>query len=64
MHSSRNDTMKTTLVGIVGTATSITLERYNLMAAAAAATLTALYMLFKCLDWIINKRKKTTTNPN
>lgn len=48
--------MRTTTVGVIGTVTALTLERYSLMASAVAASATALYMTFKCIDWIIEKR--------
>ena len=62
---SSNDTMRTmrtTLVGVIGTGASFTLERYSLIMAAASATLTALYMLFKCFDWFRLYKKNTKTN--
>lgn len=48
--------MRTTTVGLIGTGLSISLEQYSRIASAMAATLTAFYMLFKCVDWIIEKR--------
>lgn len=50
-----NEGMKTTTVGIIGTVTSFTLESYSQMASAVAATITALYMAFKCIDWVVDK---------
>ena len=55
-------TMRTTLVGVIGTGASFTLERYSLIMSAAAATLTALYMLFKCIDWFRPSKQNDTKN--
>lgn len=47
--------MKTTTVGMIGTGATLTLAQYNERIAAIAGTLTALYMLMKCGDWIHGK---------
>lgn len=49
------DGMRTTVVGVLGTVTSLTLKDFSQLAAAISATLTALYMLFKCYDWVREK---------
>lgn len=48
--------MRTLAVGAIGVGTSFTLERYSQWMGAISITLTALYMLFKCIDWMIAKR--------
>lgn len=58
-NNNKFDTLKTLSVGVVGTFSALTLERYSLIASAAAATLTALYMLFKCIDWLITVKGRT-----
>ena len=52
----KQDTMRTLALGAVGIGTSFTLEKYSQWRGAVSITLTALYMLFKCIDWLIVKR--------
>lgn len=66
MDQIKREAMKTTAIGVIGTGLSLTLEQYSQIASASAATLTALYMLFKCIDWVrtkslprrVNRRKR------
>ena len=48
--------MRTLALGAIGIGTSFTLERYSEWMGAISITLTAIYMLFKCIDWLIVKR--------
>ena len=48
----KHDTMKTLSLGTIGTLATITLSQYNLIVAAIAGTATALFAVFKCIDWI------------
>lgn len=57
------DTMKTLLIGAAGTTLSISLEQYSAIASAGAATLTSVYMLFKCIDWMIEKLQRKYRKP-
>lgn len=59
--------MRTTLVGVIGTGVSITLEQYSQLASAVAATVTAIYMAIKVWHLIrprinknVAKSKKTS----
>jgi len=47
--------MKNITVGLLGTGAAITLKQWSDAASAAAATLTAIYMAFKCFDWLRGK---------
>lgn len=49
------DAMKTVIVGAIGGTGTITLAHYNEWMAAVIATLTAVYLAFKCVDWISEK---------
>jgi 4-hydroxybenzoate polyprenyltransferase len=52
----KQDAMRTLVVGAVGVGASFTLEKYSQWMGAISITLTALYMLFKYIDWLIAKR--------
>tara|TARA_R110000868_G_scaffold341505_2_gene602367 strand:+ start:943 stop:1155 length:213 start_codon:yes stop_codon:yes gene_type:complete len=54
--TNKHDAMRTLGFGVVGVTASFTLERYSQWMGAISITLTALYMLFKCIDWMIAKR--------
>jgi hypothetical protein len=47
--------MKTILLGVVGTVTSLTLKEWSDLASALAGIGTFLFMMFKCTDWLIAK---------
>lgn len=53
------DTMKTTFVGVLGTATTLTVKQYSDVMAAIAGTLTVAYMLIKLGLLIYELRKKS-----
>ena len=52
------EAMKTSAVGILGTATTITVHQWSELMAAIAGTLTAVYMLIKLILLITNLKRK------
>ena len=52
------ESMKTSAVGIIGTATTITVHQWSDLMAAIAGTLTAVYMLIKLILLITNLKRK------
>ena len=54
------DAMKTSTVGVLGTATTLTLKEFNDVVAAIAGVLTVAYMLTKWIVLIRDMRKQKT----
>lgn len=59
-----NETMRTTGIGLFGTATTWFFKNYNEFISATVGTLTAIYIGCKIYDWISSKRQGKPASPD
>jgi hypothetical protein len=63
MNKHLRDSIKTGAVALAGAGSTITLAGYNEWVAAGIASLTLVYLIFKCVDWVADKAFEKRQQP-